>query len=131
MAKEVKSISELKDNVEVNIIPTSDHFIVRLSQEDIDNEIKRLKVESKAIESNFSTKNKMQVKGSKDVFKIENHVNHRVMTVYSVGSKCEEVKPGDKVLVRMNSNPEEVKFGEYLYLSYSEKTISGILKSES
>lgn len=124
-----KSISELVEKTTVEIESLYDHFIVRLSQDDIDKERARVEGEKSTIKNNPDNEGKMKIKQSDEAtFRINNNINHPVHTVYSVGHKCEVVKPGDKVLIRLNSRPEEMKFGSFVYLSYSEKSISGILK---
>lgn len=126
-----KSISELVEQTTVKMDSLYDHFIVRLSQNDIDNERLRVEKEKQTVKDNPDNQNKMKIKQSEEsTFRINNNVDHPVHTVYSVGHKCELVKPGDKVLIRLNSRPEEMKFGSFVYLSYSEKSISGILKEE-
>lgn len=136
MSKEDKSISKLVEESNIDFKPTGIDFYVRLSQEDIDREKKRIEKESTEIQANEARKDKVLVKNkNQDKEKAEfysvisNHTNIEIHTVYDVGSECETIKAGDKVTIRQGARPELIKYGIYFYFVYSEKSISGIVKT--
>lgn len=137
MSKEDKSISKLVEDANIDFKPTFDHFFVRLIQEDIDREKKRIEKESTEIQANEArkkdkvlVKNKNKEKEIGDFYSvISNHTNIEIHTVYDVGPTCEYIKVGDKVTIRQGARPELIKYGIYFYFLYSEKSISGIVKT--
>lgn len=114
-----------------------DHFLVIKTQQDIDLEFTRLKIESDNIEKNRVAKRKVvnPDKSSKttegeEKFEISNFINSEVLTVASVGKDCEEVKVGDQVIVRANTRPEVTIYNGVSYWSYPERSISVVLEDE-
>ena len=115
--------------------PIYDHFHVVKAQEDLDNEKKRLQEQEenvkkaqesgKRIITDLNTKQKDQ-KGDPGV--VEHWIENEVLTVAKVGKDCEEVKPGDRVIVRLNTMPEISRFKDKFIYSYPERSISILLE---
>src|SRR5690554_5486013 len=116
--------------------PLYDHFLVIQTQEDIDNEKQRVDAEKARIEKAKKTKTdkpriitslKEQNIEKEDYPFLEHGVEFPVYTVAAVGKDCEEVKVGDRVIVRVNTRPETVIYGGKMYLSMAERSITMIL----
>lgn len=108
-----------------------DHFLVEMTQDQLDSDKKRIEDELKEVKSRqeknkriITTLNNKDANESRENLVIEHMVQSRILTVHSAGNDCEYVKPGDKVVVRGNSVPELSVIGDKAYFSYPEKAIS-------
>jgi len=118
-----------------------DHFLVIKSQEDIDLEIARIEMESKAIEKLQKDENRIILinKDKKDQeaagsFLIRNYPQNEVLVVAALGSDCEsmapDVKVGSSVIVRAMTRPEETFYNGLVYLSYPIRSVTLVLEEE-
>ena len=116
-----------------------DHFLVVKDQEELDadaarieeaeKEIKETQQKQKRIITTLETDTKdLSRADAKDRLVISNFVDNRILTVHAVGPDCEQVKPGDRVIVRTSTQPEVTKFNNKFYFSYPERSVSVLLE---
>lgn len=116
--------------------PIYDHFLVVQTQEIIDaendrinKELERIKIAQKSKTDNpriITSLKDQKIEDDESPY-LEHKVEFPVHTVAAVGKDCEELKPGDKVIVRVNTRPEMTVYGGKLYLSFAERSVSLIL----
>lgn len=129
--KEENSIDELVGSINVEIMPLFDHFSVKKTQEDLDDDFARAKEIAADITASIESENALKVKSKNKepkVYKINQMPPSEQHIVHTIGPDCTNVKIGDRVTIRRGTTPAEERINGSLYLFYSERSVSSIVK---